>query len=114
VAPGTYPAINIGTTPDSIEVYAFAPGLDAGRLEVTLDRGVLTLSGERASLASAECEGRQANVYTQERPVGRFKRSVSLPEDADPEQVSARYRDGILQVSVGRKASLQPKRIAIQ
>jgi len=114
VAPGSYPAVNIGTTSNSIEVYAFAPGLDASKLEVTLDRGVLTLAGERPPLLAEDGERRQANVYTQERVSGRFKRSVSLPEDADPEQVSARYRDGILQVSVGRKASMQPQRIAIQ
>ena len=49
VAPGTVPAVNVGHTPTSVEIYAFAPGLDASKIELTLDRGVLRISGERAS-----------------------------------------------------------------
>ena len=49
VAAGTWPAINVGRTPTSVEIYAFAPGLDPARIEVTLDRGVLRIAGERAS-----------------------------------------------------------------
>src|SRR3989337_962030 len=47
VAPGSFPALNVGSTPGSVEVYAFAPGLDPGKIEVTVDRGVLTIAGER-------------------------------------------------------------------
>jgi HSP20 family protein len=47
VAPGATPAVNVGRTPTSIEVYVFAPGLDASKTDVTLDRGVLRISGER-------------------------------------------------------------------
>ncbi|HVO08154.1 MAG TPA: Hsp20/alpha crystallin family protein, partial [Burkholderiaceae bacterium] len=46
VAAGSLPAINIGRTPTSVEVYAFAPGLDASKIDVTLDRGVLHIAGE--------------------------------------------------------------------
>src|SRR5438105_1456 len=49
VTPGTFPAINVGRTSTSVEVYAFAPGLDASKIDVTLDRGVLRIAGERAS-----------------------------------------------------------------
>ncbi|HJV95503.1 MAG TPA: Hsp20/alpha crystallin family protein, partial [Albitalea sp.] len=45
--PGSYPAINVGHTPTSVEVYAFAPGINASKVEVTLDHGVLVLAGER-------------------------------------------------------------------
>lgn len=109
VAPGTYPAVNIGTTPTSIEVYAFAPGLEAGKIDVTVDRGVLTISGER----TAPPDAGKARAYTQERVYGSFRRALSLPEDIDPERISARYRDGLLQVSIARKESVQPKRIAV-
>ena len=116
VAPGAFPAINVGHTPASVEIYAFAPGLDPAKIDVTIDRGVLTLSGERPSSlpAAQEARERKLTVYSQERAVGSFKRAVSLPDDADPTQVNASYRDGVLHVSVARRESAQPRRIAIQ
>ncbi len=112
VAPGTVPAVNVGRTPSSVEVYAFAPGLDASKIEVTLDRGVLRIAGERAS-GIPDDEAR-VQVYTRERGSGSFTRAISLPDDIDPAQVDASYRDGVLRVSVGRSASAQPKRITVQ
>jgi HSP20 family protein len=112
VAPGTVPAINIGRTPKSVEIYAFAPGLDASKIEVTLDRGVLRIAGERTA---AMPEGSTpAQAYTRERGSGRFTRAISLPDDVDPAQVNASYRDGVLQVSVGRREAAQPQRITVQ
>lgn len=111
VATGTLPQINVGRTPQSVEVYAFAPGLDASKIEVTLDRGVLRLAGERLQPAPG---GERQRVYARERATGRFDRSVALPDDIDPDHVSASYRDGVLQVSIARRESQQPKRISIQ
>lgn len=112
VASGTVPQINVGRTPQSVEIYAFAPGLDASKIEVTLDRGVLRLAGERVQPAAADSERRR--IYARERATGRFDRSVTLPDDVDPDQVKASYRDGVLQVSIARREAAQPKRIAIQ
>ena len=112
VAPGTVPAVNVGRTPTSVEIYAFAPGLDASKIEVTLDRGVLRISGERSSGIP---EGNaKMHVYTRERGSGHFSRAISLPDDVDPAQVNASYRDGVLQVSVARRESAQPKRVAVK
>lgn len=111
VASGTTPQINVGRTPTSIEIYAFAPGLDTSKLEVTLDRGVLRLTGERVAPGAGS---ERQRFYARERATGRFDRTVALPEDVDPEKVTASYRDGVLQVSVGRREASQPKRIAIQ
>ncbi len=47
VARGTFPAINLGSTPASVEVYAFVPGVDAGTLDIQIDKNLLTLQGER-------------------------------------------------------------------
>jgi HSP20 family protein len=116
VAAGSFPPINVGHTPRSVEVYAFAPGLDASKVEVTLDRGVLTLSGERlptTPAADASAHPR-ASVYSRERPSGSFRRAVSLPEDIDPGKVEARYRDGVLHVSIARREAAQPRRISVQ
>lgn len=112
VAPGSLPAINIGRTPTSVEIYAFAPGLDASKIEVTLDRGVLRIAGERASGIPADAPGVQ--VYSRERGAGSFTRAVSLPDDVDSARVQASYRDGVLRVSIPRLESVQPKRIAVQ
>lgn len=108
---GGFPALNIGSTPQSIELYAFVPGLDPGKIEVHLERNVLTISGERNDdLASSE---KKATVHINERFAGRFRRVVSLPDDVDPDGVSAQYRDGILQISVKRGNEAQPRRIAV-
>jgi HSP20 family protein len=112
VAPGTVPAINIGRTSTSVEIYAFAPGLDASKIEVTVDRGVLRISGERPS--DIPTGDAKLNHYTRERSAGRFTRAVALPDDVDPAHVNATYRDGVLQISVARRESAQPQRITVQ
>ncbi|HJW23438.1 MAG TPA: Hsp20/alpha crystallin family protein [Rhodocyclaceae bacterium] len=109
---GGYPALNVGGTPQSVEIYAFAPGLDPAAIEVNLERGVLTLSGERAPDLPAQDE--KAAVHINERFAGRFRRVISLPDDADPNAVTAEYRDGVLHVSVKRRESAQPRRINVQ
>jgi len=107
-----FPAINVGSTPNSIEVFAFAPGVDPAELDVKLERGLLTIAGKRRSeLPASETD---AAVHINERFEGSFHRVLTLPEDADPEAVEAKYRDGVLQVSIQRRASAQPRRIAIQ
>lgn len=112
VTQGSVPPLNVGRTPRSVEVYAFAPGLDASKIDVTLDRGVLRISGERQT----DLPGQDAktSVYARERSTGRFTRTVSLPDDIDPGQVKASYRDGVLQVSIARSEAAQPKRITVQ
>ncbi len=112
VGRGGFPALNVGSTPQTVEVYAFAPGLDPARIEVELDRGVLTIAGERPSNLP-EPQAR-ATVHIDERFAGKFRRVISLPDDADPNGVSASYRDGVLHISVRRRESAQPRRISIQ
>lgn len=108
--PGSYPAINVGHTPGSVEVYAFAPGIDASGVEVTLDHGVLVLAGERKA---PEVDGK-TTAYRSERAFGSFRRAVSLPDDIDPARVTAAYRDGVLHVSIARREAAQPQRITVQ
>lgn len=112
VMPGTAPAVNVGRTPSSLEIYVFAPGLDASKIEVTLDRGVLRIAGERASGIPANDP--QVQVYARERGTGSFTRAISLPDEIDPNHVTANYRDGVLHVSIARNELAQPKRIAVQ
>ena len=107
-----YPALNVGGTPESMEVYAFAPGLDPAKIEVNVERGVLTLSGERQPDLPADTK--QASLHVNERFAGRFSRAVSLSDDFDPNQVTARYNDGVLHVSVKRRESSQPRRVEVR
>lgn len=108
---GAFPAINIGTTAQSVEVYAFAPGLKPETIEVNLDRGVLSIAGERASDLPPREEKRALHIN--ERFSGRFRRVISLPDDIDPNAVNAEYRDGVLQISIKRREAVQPRRIDI-
>jgi HSP20 family protein len=112
-ARGGYPALNIGSTPQSVEIYAFAPGIDPAKIEVHLERGVLTLAGERGP-ATQSAGDEKTTLHINERFSGRFRRVVSLPDDIDPSAVSAEYRDGILHVAIQRKAASQPRRIEVQ
>ena len=107
-----YPAQNVGGTPESVEIYAFAPGLDPAKIEVNVERGVLTLSGEPQPELPAEHA--QAAVHVNERYAGRFNRAVSLSDDLDPNQVAAKYSDGVLHVSVKRRESSQPRRVEVR
>ncbi|MHB0974596.1 MAG: Hsp20/alpha crystallin family protein [Thiobacillus sp.] len=105
-----FPAMNVGSTPRSVEVYAFVPGIEPDSLDVQIEKGVLTISGER----KAEDVPEQAAVHTDERFAGRFRRVVSLPDDVDANSASARYGDGVLTISVGRREASRPRRITIQ
>jgi HSP20 family protein len=105
---GTFPPINVGTNPDSVTVYVFAPGIDPKSLEVSLQENVLSLSGKRDLPVD-----KKATYYRQERFGGAFRRVISLPEDVDPEKVEATYRDGIVQIAVQRRQSAKPRQIEI-
>jgi HSP20 family protein len=106
-----FPVLNVGTTPTAIEVQALAPGLSPDKLEITVDRGLLVIAGERKSQLPPAAQ--RVNVYANERFTGNFRRVVSLPEDADPNRVDATYRDGVLRVTVAKRESSLPRRIQV-
>jgi HSP20 family protein len=110
---GGFPALNVGGTPQTVEIYAFAPGLDPATIDIQLDRGLLTMAGERTSKLPSQ-EDSKSTVHINERFAGSFRRMLSLPDDADPDAIAADYRDGILHITVQRRASAQPRRITIQ
>lgn len=109
---GTFPAINMGTTSDTVEVYAFVPGVEGSSLNVSIDKGMLTIEGARAPAVAEGDE--KSSVYARERFAGNFKRVIALPDDADPSQVEARCSDGVLRITVRKRESSKPRRIEIQ
>ncbi|MEN9628444.1 MAG: hypothetical protein RJA10_1671 [Pseudomonadota bacterium] len=113
LARGGYPALNVVSTPIAVEVFAFAPGVDPAALDIQLDRGVLTLSGERQATAPPAGDAR-TTIHLNERYAGRFRRVVSLPDDIDPASVTADFRDGVVRVSAQRQVAAQPRRIDVQ
>ena len=109
---GAFPTINIGTTPEAVEVYALAPGVDPMSLEISVEEGVLTIAGERISDLPAEDE--KVHVFKHERYTGAFRRVISLSEDVDPEQVHAVYRDGVLRTTARKRAATRSRKIDVK
>jgi HSP20 family protein len=107
-----FPSLNIGSTPDAVELVAFVPGIDAASLQVTIDKGLLTIAGERHNAIPRDVAG--LNVYAQERRHGSFRRVVELPQDADPDAVDASYADGCLRITVRKRESSKPRLIPVQ
>jgi HSP20 family protein len=109
-ARGAFPPLNVAATAQSAEVYAFAPGLDPKSIDVQIERGVLSISGERADTLPRD---ERATVHVNERFAGRFHRVVTLADDLDAGEVRATYRDGVLHISVARQKAAQPRRVEI-
>ena len=106
---GTYPPLNVGATPERVDVYLFVAGLDPKALEIAIQQNLLTISGERRAPREEN-----ANYYRKERFDGRFRRLITLPDDVDPEQVEAHYRDGVLEIHVKRREVSRPRQIEVK
>ena len=106
---GTYPPINVGATEEQIDAYLFVAGADPERIQVSVQQNLLTVSGSRPASVNP-----QAEYYRRERFDGDFHRAIALPDDADPDRVDARYRDGVLHITVKRRQAAKPRQIQIQ
>lgn len=106
---GTFPAVNVASTPEAIMVYLFAPGVAPRGFDVSIRQNLLSISGAR-EIALDE----SATYFRQERFSGQFHRTINLPDDADPERVEAKYENGILTVRIGRRESAKPRQIEVR
>lgn len=85
------------------------PGVEVSAIEITLEQGVLTISGEREKEATeGEVERRRL-----ERPHGRFYRRFTLPDTVDTANVRATGRNGVLEVTIPKQPKAQPRRIEV-
>jgi HSP20 family protein len=105
------PATDIEEYGDRFVLYVDLPGVDPQAVEITLDNGVLTLSGERTKLVHEE--GEEPQVRRSERGLGRFYRRFILPDTVEMESVEARGHDGVLEIRIPKQAKAQPRRIKV-
>ncbi|MEW8505105.1 MAG: Hsp20/alpha crystallin family protein [Candidatus Thiodiazotropha sp.] len=109
VASDSYPPINVGVTPDEVDVYLYAAGLDTEKLDITIKENRLSIKGERTLERDDE-----SSYFRKERYDGGFHKLVNLPEDVDADKVEARYDNGVLHLVVKRRESSKPRQITVQ
>jgi HSP20 family protein len=103
------PAMDLVEEGDHFVLRADLPGVRDEDVNVELEDNVLTISGER----KAEQEDRKEGYYRVERAVGRFSRSLTLPEGVDPDSIEAHFDNGVLTVRIPKPQQRQPRRVAI-
>jgi len=97
---GAAPRADVVETDKAIEVSMELPGLEEEDIDVSIARGLLTVRGERKS----ERENREGGYYLRERQYGSFQRSIPLPPSVDPDKAEAKFKNGILHLSVPKTA----------
>jgi len=103
------PAVDITEYADRFVLAADLPGVDPGNVEITLEKGVLTLSGSREKTVEAPgVESRR-----QERLTGKFYRRFALPDSVDGEAVTAAGKHGVLEITIPKRPAAQPRRITV-
>lgn len=106
---GWTPAADVWETGSAYRIDLEIPSVPADAIDVAVEDGVLIMSGERSRVERAEGE----RNHRLERRAGRFSRRFELPEDADADAISARVADGVLEVTVGKRAESKPRRIEV-
>ncbi len=104
------PAVDIKETDNAYVLEADIPGVDPKDIEVTMENGVLTVRGER----KYEKEEEKENYKRVERARGVFLRRFTLPENADPEAITAKGNHGVLEITIPKTQAHQPRRIAVE
>lgn len=104
------PAVDMIEGKDEVVLRADLPGLDQKDIEVSIDRGLLTIKGERKE----EKEAKEGGVYCCERWAGTFTRTMALPPGVDPEKIQASFKNGVLEVRLPKTPEAQGKKIEIK
>ena len=108
---GWVPTVDILEFDDRFQLFVDVPGVDPKGVEITLDNGVLTISGERG--LPEEFKGEQVVNRRNERGQGRFYRRFILPDTVDADKVKATDRHGVLEIAIAKQAKAQPRRIKV-
>jgi HSP20 family protein len=105
------PNVDINEFEDKFQLYVDVPGVDPKDVEITLENGVLTITGER--FTQAEKADEKIIRRRSERGTGRFHRRFILPESVDAEKVKATDRHGVLEILIPKQAKALPRRIKV-
>jgi HSP20 family protein len=104
------PAVDIREEQERYVIHADVPGVKPEEIEIHMEDGVLTISGQRESETKDEREG----YKRVERVRGNFFRRFSLPDTADADGISARSANGVLEIVIPKQAKVMPKRIKVE
>ena len=104
------PRVDIKEEAERFVILADLPGVDPAQIEVNMDKGVLSIKGERKAELATENE-RYSRV---ERAHGVFYRRFALPESANPDGIAATGRNGVLEISIPKRPEASPRRINVQ
>ena len=102
------PTFEVKETNDQFGVRADVPGVEEKDVDISLHNGVLSVTGTRSSEQRNEGDA----YYVHERQYGSFSRSFALPDTADGEKVDASLTNGVLTVTIGKRAEAKPRKIA--
>ena len=111
------PRVDIREEADRFVIFADIPGVDPQDIEVQMDKGILSLKGERVTrpVDAGEGQAREGDVRfsRMERVSGRFHRRFALPDSADADAVTASGRNGVLEISIPKRPETTPRRIQV-
>ncbi len=104
------PAIDLVDKKDNLIAKVELPGVDKKDVKISLTENNLTIQGE----IKKEEETKKENYYYRERAYGNYARTISLPAEIDKEKISARFKNGILEITMPKKPEVKPKEITIE
>ncbi len=104
------PRVDIKEETGRFVIMADIPGVDPADIEVSMDKGILSIKGER----TAESQHEGERFTRMERARGVFYRRFALPDSADPDQIKATGRNGVLEISLPKRPESTPRRISIE
>src|SRR6185312_16611098 len=104
------PSVDVREEPDRFVVTADLPGVASKDIDITAEKGVLTLTGERHSEQRAAHKG----FARYERVEGRFRRRFTLPDSVDAEQIRAQHANGVLEVTIPKVKAPEPRRVTVE
>ncbi len=106
------PTVDVEENQREIHVKAEMPGLEEKDINVTLDRNILTISGEKKE--ERDEEDNEKKYVLSERRFGSFSRSITLPEGVKSDKITAKFKKGVLNIRIPRDEKKQPKKIDIK
>lgn len=104
------PRMDVSDLGDAYQLAVELPGAKKEAIQVSVYRNTVTISAENAEERQ---EGEEPNWLLRERTVGKFSRSIALPEELDDNASEARYADGVLTLTLKKQSASRTKRLAV-